>query len=131
MGWAVAELSAVRDPGGALELPQLGAELVRHRDDQDLELVDRGGGSEGRAVTGGKQHPQCLAFATEAGLDQMLGCQGLLGGPGGVEHVGLAASAVGRSFRAADLDDLLACLVQEDREVGECRGRLRAQPGCT
>ncbi|MFF5106691.1 hypothetical protein [Streptomyces sp. NPDC000134] len=69
-------------------------------------------------MTGGKQHPQRFAFATEAGLDWMLGGQGLLGSPDGVEHVGLAAAAVGRSFRAADLDDLLTGLVQEDREAG-------------
>ncbi|MEV6013545.1 hypothetical protein AB0M29_43215 [Streptomyces sp. NPDC051976] len=50
----VTELNAVDDLGGALEVPQLGAELVRRRDDQGFELVDRGGGGEDGAVTGGK-----------------------------------------------------------------------------
>lgn len=42
---------------------------------QGLELVDRGGGGEDSAVTGGKEDPQGLAFAAKPGLDQMLGGQ--------------------------------------------------------
>ncbi|WP_327248636.1 alpha/beta fold hydrolase [Streptomyces sp. NBC_01320] len=49
-----------------------------------------GGGGEDSAVTGGKEDPQGLAFAAKPGLDQMLGCQRLLRGPDGVEHVRLA-----------------------------------------
>ncbi|MFG3309645.1 hypothetical protein [Streptomyces wuyuanensis] len=108
LGRAVAELTSAGDLGGALEPPQLGAELVRRRDDQGLELVDRGGGSEDCTVMGGKQHPPCLAFATE-GPDQMLGAQGIRGGPDGVEHVSLAAP-VGCSFGAAELDDPSAAM---------------------
>jgi hypothetical protein len=55
VGRAVAQLGATRDLDQALKFPQLGAEVVRCGHDQGLELVDRGGGGEDRAVAGGEQ----------------------------------------------------------------------------
>ncbi len=90
---------------------------MRRRSGPGLELVDRRSGGEDCTLAGGEQDAQCLAFAAEAGLYQVLGGQGLLRGPDGVEHVGLA-SAVGCTLGPADLDDLLAGLVEEGREAG-------------
>ncbi|KPI33195.1 hypothetical protein OV450_6688 [Actinobacteria bacterium OV450] len=106
------------DLGTALEFAQFGAEVVRCGDDQGLELVDRRRGGEDCALAGGEKDSQCLAFAAESGLYEVLGCQGLLRGPDGVEHVGLASAAVGCPLGPADFDDLFAGLVEEGREAG-------------
>ncbi|MFG3532875.1 transposase [Streptomyces sp. NPDC047917] len=52
LGRAVPEVGTVGDLGRALECPQLGAEVVGRRDDQGLELVDRGRGGEDRTLAG-------------------------------------------------------------------------------
>ncbi|MFI1105832.1 hypothetical protein [Streptomyces melanogenes] len=104
--WALPKLSTTGDLGRALELAQLGAQVVRRGHDQAVELVDRGGGGEDRAVAGGEQAAQGLAFTSAPGLDEVLGGQCLLGGPDGVECVGFAATADGRPLGPQHLDDL-------------------------
>lgn len=114
----VPELSTVGDLSRAPEFPQLGAEVIGRGHDQGLELVDRGSGSENRTLAGGEQDTQRLTLAAEPGLDQVLGGQGLLGGPDGIEHVGLASAPVGSPLGPADLDDMFAGLVKKGRESG-------------
>ncbi|GGV60601.1 hypothetical protein GCM10010228_08580 [Streptomyces massasporeus] len=69
-------------------------------------------------MAGGEKDTQRLALAAESALYQVLGGQGLLRGPDGIEHDGLASAQVGGPLRPADLDDLLAGLVKERDESG-------------
>jgi hypothetical protein len=82
-------------------------------------------------LAGGEKDTQRLALPAEPGLDEVLGGQGLLRGPDGVEHVGLASAPVGGPLGPADLDDVVAGLVEEGGESGAVAADAFQGPAAT
>ena len=63
-------------------------------------------------MTSGQQDAQGFAFSAAARMDQLFAGQCFACSAHGIETVGLAAAALSRSFRPADLDNTFAFGIQ-------------------
>jgi hypothetical protein len=75
------------------------AQAVGRAQDQRLERVDRGGACHGCLGPGSQQDPQRLADAVRSWLGELIGSQGLAGGPGCISGIGLAAGPLAGPLR--------------------------------
>jgi hypothetical protein len=107
-------------PGGPLAQPPTGGdelaggqapkpppERIRSGDHQGVELsLGVGGGLDGGAARG-QPGLERRAVAGRSGLGELVAAQGLTGGPGGIQRVGLGAVAAGGSLGPVQLHHLL------------------------
>jgi hypothetical protein len=96
-------------------------------------LSSPGGGhlGKGGAAPGGQQYPQRLPLAAAAWAGQAVLTERLAGGPDRVQRVALGASPGGQPLGPADLQDLLAALLQEHRQPGAETARSLDRPAAT